>query len=194
MRVIFICFITFFMSACSSLQKESESLNYNQINDYMSKKEILGTPRDNLIMGQLNCFSDFDHKNDFHIENVAAFQFSHGEPFYYENYYTWDKDKTTKTKTNSKVLKEDGSQEQEYDVNFDGFMFQLELIEDENGEFYTEASFIKSTLVKNKKLNNNKNEDVFKYISHNQAYYPKNKLPYRFYEDKEEICYITLSW
>lgn len=186
MRFFILTMSLIILSGCASSEAEKEFIKKEDIEVFMAKKEILGTPRDNLISGELLCFSDYDHDNDYNIENIAAFQFEHGESFNYDNFYHWNDELTHKESLPD-------SEDYNESDKIDGVLVQISLLEDDNGEFYADVYLDKRTLIKEKKIANKK-EDVFKYIAYNKTYYPKNKLPHRYFEDKEEVCYITLSW
>lgn len=170
------------LSGCAGLNK----INYNDIDAYMRSQPTLSTPRDGLMIANLNCFSDFD-KNGAFDETVAySYQGFLSEGVYTENFYLWDAERTSKEDAYEDVqdLKEQDAE---------GVIFEYFFEEDFNGEYVAEMNLTKRTFIKAKKIKG-KNVNVFKHIEYNKEYYPKNKQPIKVYEDSEEVCYVTASW
>lgn len=176
------------LAGCGSLQGLTGlTYSYDKLDEHMNNQPTLSTPKDQLMYVNLQCFSDF-HDSGFFEDNISySFQGFLADGVYSENYYKWDKKREHKTKDEyndiDSIMNDD----------VEGSVFNFTMEEDSNGEYIASAQLTKRSFIENKVINKNK-VNVFKHIDHSLEYYPINKKPTKIYDDKVEVCYVTVSW
>lgn len=183
MKILLSTLLLLFLSGCASTT--TTLLQKKEIDRHMNNQPTLSTPRDGLMIANLNCFSDFNQDGLYQETVSYSYQGFLSEGIYAENYFIWDKERLEKESIDDV---DDLTQK-----DAEGLVFEYFFEEDINGEYIASMTLNKRTFVKNLK-SLNKKDNAFKLIDYKKDYYPQNKHPMRVFEDQNEMCYVTVSW